>query len=120
MLLPSLRPLLLMELSRARWTATAQAVPVLDDPCECPVQVRPGRVLTLVLATAGLTGVGLGSTACLTLLLTWLFVGTAPPAASPGLKGRELGDDVLSSEELDSNAELDSGGRNALCMLDQW
>ena len=81
-----------------------------SEGCAC-LQARPGRILTVLLATAGLAGVGLGSTACLTLLLAWLFV-SAAPTGQPGSKSMaDAGlDDALSSEDLGSNPDLDAGG----------
>ena len=78
-------------------------------------QVRPGRLMTLLLATLGVSAVGVGSTACLSLLFMWLFVGT--PSASQAshhtgkLPAPDL-DDTL-SEEADSGADLDSGALSA-------
>ena len=79
-------------------------------------QVRPGRLMTLLLATLGVSAVGVGSMACLSLLFMWLFVGsssTSQPSHHTGkLPAPDLEDTL--SEEADSGADLDSGASPVL------
>ena len=72
------------------------------------MQVRPGRWMTLLLATVGVSAVGVGATACLSLLFMWLFVGPVPSDSHAAKLSSPLLDETL-SEEPDSGAELDYG-----------
>ncbi|KAK9806951.1 hypothetical protein WJX72_008481 [[Myrmecia] bisecta] len=94
--------------------------------------VRPGNMLMLLLMSVALAFVGAGGSACIVLLMLWLYTVRSPGRMQPGTSTAPASDDELLSSEpglsdvdsallADSEAGSEEAGRDSLeTCIEPW